>query len=184
MLFFIVNFFTQGFKVVSFGVSPSIQASKPQSHSLRKIALWYPSLPGPELCLNETSFAGGPPSSTAYLPLLWINFGGPGGCRLQHVSGVSVDVAKGLYGLEFHYDDLNHKLIEPNIQKLGRCKNANALKQVHFDIDGAGGELIEMVEVTLKRYPQGSLNSFFKHGRLSTIKVRWPNLLPQYLFIY
>jgi hypothetical protein len=40
---------------VSGKVSPSVLAPKAQGSSLREAALWYPTVPEPELCLNEVS---------------------------------------------------------------------------------------------------------------------------------
>jgi hypothetical protein len=137
---------------------------------LREAALWYPIVPEPELCLNEASFTGGNPSDTGYQPLFWIRFGGPGGSYLKHVTGVSVYCPRGLYSLEFHYDTTHDPA---GAYKLGRCKATDVSKILEFPIDGAGGELIEILEVTLWRCEAENAYSFLKHGKLNSVKVSY-----------
>lgn len=131
-------------------------------------------MPKPELFLNEASFTGEYPSHTGYRPLFWTHFGGPGGGYLENVTGVSIYYSrKGLYSLEFHYDttyDLAGTL------RLGRCASTD-LKIRHFPIDGAGGEIIESVEVTLVRYDTEKAYGFLQHGIPSSVKVRYSSLL-------
>jgi hypothetical protein len=43
-----------------------------QGPSLRATALWYPTVPNPDLCLNDESFTGERPSAAGYQPLSWI----------------------------------------------------------------------------------------------------------------
>lgn len=120
-----------------------------QDLSLREVALWHAKVPKPELCLNEESFTGENPSSTGYQPLLWNHFGGPGGSYLNHVTGVSVDYHSGrLYSLEFHYDTTYDPA---GAYKLGRHKATDVPNILKFPIDGSGGELIETIEVAVKR---------------------------------
>jgi hypothetical protein len=144
-----------------------------QDLSLREVALWYPKVPEPELCLNEESFTGENPSSTGYQPLFWIHFGGPGGSYLDHVTGVSVDCLGGLYSLEFHYDTTYGPA---GAYKLGRCEGTDVSKILEFPIDGTGGELIETIEVALERDKVENAYSFLKHGKLNSIKVSYSYL--------
>ena len=67
------SFLSRGFKLVSISVA---EATKPleklpeaRKSSLRDDALWYPNVPGVDLCLNEASFNGEPPSAPGYRPL-------------------------------------------------------------------------------------------------------------------
>jgi len=145
-----------------------------QDSSFREAALWYPTVPEPELCLNEVSFTGGSPSSTAYRPLFWAHFGGPGGSYLKHVTGVSAYCPGGLYSLEFHYGP---SLGLAGAYKLGRRRITDDSKILEFQIDGVGGELIETVEVTLHRYKTRSAHySFLKYGVLDSVKVSYSYL--------
>lgn len=68
--------------------------------------------------------------------------------------------------MEFHYD-MNPEL---EICKLGRCRGTFDNKN-EFVIDGAGGEVIETVEVDLTRI---DFYNFLKHGKLCAVKVRIP----------
>ncbi|KAI9765323.1 MAG: hypothetical protein M1839_005523 [Geoglossum umbratile] len=161
-----------GYKVVSLGVSgkvsPSVQTPKGQGLSLREAALWYPIVPEPELCLNEASFTGENPSSAGYQPLFWVHFGGPGGSYLKRVTGVSVNCPRGLYSLEFYYDATRGPA---GAYKLGRRKATDTSKVLEFPIDGAGGEFIETLEVTLRRYEAENAYSFLKHGKLNSLRI-------------
>jgi hypothetical protein len=128
-------------------------------------------VPGPGVCLNETSFTGDTLSGTSYLPLSWIHFGGLGGCNLRHITKVSFEVSKSLYGLEFHYDN-NYEPVRPHMCKLGRSKYSRDVKKEEFVIDGAGGEVIETVKVIFERYKQGNAYSFLNHVLLNAVEVR------------
>ena len=101
-------------------------------------------MPGPELFLNEESFIGENLLNTRYEPLFWIHFGGPSGCNLNYVTGVSVDYLRRLYGLEFHYSTTCGLA---GASRLGRSKVTDVSEMWEFSIDGAGGELIETIEV-------------------------------------
>lgn len=151
-----------------------------QNSSLREAALWYPTVPELGLCLNEASFTGENPSSTGYQPLFWIHFGGPSGSYLEHITGVSVFRPRGLYSLEFHY--------EPNcgpagVYKLGRRKAEDVSHIQEFVIDGAGGEFIESIEVSLQRSERERAYSFCKHGILKSVKVSYSFSLEKYVVL-
>lgn len=118
------------------------------------------------MCLNDESFTGENPSSVGYQPLFWIHFGGPGGYYLNRVTGVSVYCLWGLHILEFHY---NTTYGPAGANKLGRSKTTDVSKILKFPMDGAGGELIETVEVTLVRYQAENAYSFVEHGKLNSI---------------
>ncbi|KAI9863546.1 MAG: hypothetical protein M1813_003569 [Trichoglossum hirsutum] len=139
-----------GYKVVSLRVSrkasPFAQAPKAQGLSLREAALWYSMVLKLELCLNDASFTGENPSDTRYQPLFWTHFGSPGSSYLKHMTGVSIYCPRRLYSIEFHYDTTHDPA---RAYKLGRRKAADASEILEFPIDGAGGELIEILEVTL-----------------------------------
>lgn len=133
-------------------------------------------MPSSKLFLNEASFTGEDSSSTGYRPLFWIHFGGPGGSYLENVTGISIYYSlKGLYSLEFHYDatyDLAGAF------RLGRCASSD-LKIRHFPIDGAGGEIIESVKITLVRYNTGNAYKFLKPGILNSVKVSCSSLFKE-----
>ena len=137
--------------------------------SLREVALWYPKVPEPDLCLNEESFTGENPLSTGYRPLFWTHFGGPGGTYLDHVTGMSVKYLGGLYSLEFHYDTTSRPA---GTDRLGRFKEDGYSRSLEFSIDGPGGELIELVEFSLQRWDANKPYGFLNHGILEFIKVR------------
>jgi hypothetical protein len=127
-------------------------------------------VPKSDLFLNEPSFTGEDPSSTGYQPLFWIHFGGPGGSYLENVTGISIYSAKGLYSLEFHYD-ATHDL--SGVFILGRCASIDVLEVHHLPTDGARGEIIESIEVTLLCYDAEHAYNFLKHGKLNAVKVSY-----------
>jgi hypothetical protein len=45
------------------------------------------------------------------------------------------------------------------------------LKILKFSTDGAGGEFIETIKVTLQRYKEEIANGFLKHGTLNSINI-------------
>jgi hypothetical protein len=123
------------------------------------------------LFLNEPSFTGEDPSRTEYRPLIWIHFGGAGGSYLENVTGISIDSVKGsLYSLDFHYD-ATHDVA--GAFRLGRRLGAGFRKIQHFPINGVSGEIIESVEVTLRRDDAVNAYNFLKHGNLNSIKVSY-----------
>jgi hypothetical protein len=127
-------------------------------------------VPDSELFLSEPSFIGEDPSSTGYQPLFWIHFGGPVGSYLENVTGISIYSLKGLYSLEFHYG-ATHDLA--GAFRLGRCAGTDVWKIRHFPINGASGEIIESVEVTLLRCHTENAYNFLKHGKLNSFKVSY-----------
>ncbi|CAG8951381.1 hypothetical protein HYFRA_00007293 [Hymenoscyphus fraxineus] len=155
-----------GFKIVSFGISPSAQTTEGEAPSLHKTALWYPTIPPPILSLNEPSYTAGINLSAEYNPLFWTHFGGPGGCKLKHLTSVSFDVAQGFFGLKFHYGaGPGHETC-----KLGRYVHSDSSEEEHFLIDGPGGEVIESVEVILEHL-QVNIFDFLRDGKLNAVKL-------------
>ncbi|CAG8980462.1 hypothetical protein HYALB_00012054 [Hymenoscyphus albidus] len=121
-------------------------------------------IPPPILCLNEPSYTAGPKLSAEYNPLFWIHFGGPGGCKLKHLTSVSFDIAQGFFGLEFHYGaGPGHETC-----KLGRYVHSDSSEEEHFLIDGPGGEVIESVEVILEHL---NIFDFLRDGILKAVKL-------------
>lgn len=108
-------------------------------------------------------------SRPGYRPFFWIHFGGYGGCNLRHITGLSVEFIDGLCGLEFHYDT-DHREEELHRHKLGRyTENYRTHGKKDFKINGAGGEIIEAVEIDLQLYSQAQTN--YMPGKLNNIKV-------------
>lgn len=150
-------------------VSLCVVPREEQSLPLREVALWYPRVPEPELCLNEASFTGENPCITGYQPLFWIHFGGPSGNFLKHITGISVHSICRLDSVEFHYDAIHDGAGE---FKLGRHAPPDNSHVRRFAIDGAGGEIIETVQVALQRSDDENAYGFMKHGELMSIKVK------------
>ncbi|KAH0544334.1 hypothetical protein FGG08_001475 [Glutinoglossum americanum] len=161
-----------GYKMVSLAIAELDLSHVPrplaQGPSLRATALWYPTVPGPDLCLNDESFTGESPSAAGYQPLFWTRFGGPGGIYLRSLTEVCVDRLGGLCGIEFHY---NTEDIPTETRKLGRRNFTDFSRVTRFPIDGPGGEIIQTINVSIKRVAGERVFSFYKHGKLSSFKV-------------
>ena len=136
--------------------------------TIRQAALWYPTVPPEELCLNEASFTGQNPLCTEYRPLIWIRFGGQRGSCLSHVVGLSVQYYWHLHSVEFIYEGLHS---EGPPSKLGRCDPKELLPSPTFAINGAAGERVESIEVGIEQHQHPRAYDFLKHGLLKAIKV-------------
>lgn len=135
------------------------------------MAIWYPAIPSPNLCLNEIHFPQRHFYSTGYHPLFWTLFGGPGGEYLQNLTRMTATLASYLHGLEFHYNSDN---VPVSCRKLGRHaydKHPGYSKLISFAIDGPGGEVIEAVEVYLEYLTDDGADEFCKYGALESFKV-------------
>ncbi|EGD99690.1 hypothetical protein TESG_07031 [Trichophyton tonsurans CBS 112818] len=142
-----------GYKIIS------IAAASP--HSIP------PKMPLPELCLNDQSFTGQDPLTAGYQPLAWINFGGPKGVYLKHITGVCVTGPGNICTIEFEYDiDL-----PVEIRKLGRRKVTNFSIMNRFKIDGPGGEYITNIDASIIRVEGKKVYPFYRWGKLFSFKI-------------
>ena len=144
--------------------------SEPQELSLQHAALWYPTIPDTDLCLNEASFIGEALSAPGYRPLSWILFGGPKGIYLQHLTQVTVSRLGNLDSIYFHYD--TDEIVGQ--KKLGRRRVTESSEFMRFPIDGRGGEIITTLATSVERIDREGVYSFYKHGKLSSFKVSAP----------
>ncbi|KAL9103785.1 MAG: hypothetical protein Q9163_001194 [Psora crenata] len=153
-----------GYKIISLAVAePNLPCvSEPGAHVpyLRTTALWYPTVPSPDVCLNDESFTGECPSTAGYQPLFWTLFGGPGGIYLRFLTEVSVTRLGDLCEIEFHYDTED---ITMTRRTLGRRNITEFSRTTRFYIDGPGGELIQSVDVSIKRAAGERVYRFYKH---------------------
>ncbi|KAK3178681.1 hypothetical protein OEA41_000818 [Lepraria neglecta] len=163
-----------GYKLVTLAVAeptrPLDQISEPQEPSLQHAALWYPTIPDTDLCLNEASFIGEALSAPGYRPLSWILFGGPKGIYLQHLTQVTVSRLGDLDSIYFHYD--TDGIVGQ--KKLGRRRVTEFSEFMRFPIDGKGGEIITTLATSVERIDREGVYSFYKHGKLSSFKVSAP----------
>lgn len=90
-----------------------------------------------------------------YQPIFWTQFGGPGGCRLRHLTGIGVLLHRydGIAQVEFYFDD--GPGFEGTQLVLGRCRPADGANLMRFAINGPAGERIREVDV-LHRVPKAS----------------------------
>ena len=139
-----------------------------QVPSLRATALWYPTVPSPDICLNDESFIGERLPAAGYQPLFWVLFGGPSGNYLRSLTEVCVTRLGDLCSIEFHY---NTEDIPLGTRKLGRRNFTEFSHVTRFSIDGPGGELIQTVGVSIEKETGESAYDFYKHGKLSSFKV-------------
>jgi hypothetical protein len=163
----------QGYKIVSLATAGSstsrISQLVAQDSSLRAIALWYPTVPSSDLCLNDESFTGESPLTSGYRPLIWIQFGGPNGTYLRSLTEISATLSEGaIHSIDFSYET---EEVPKEVGKLGRWSTGDFSEIVRFSIDGRGGELIDTVEVSIIRREGDDKYGFFRHGRLSSLKV-------------
>ncbi|KAI9781319.1 MAG: hypothetical protein M1839_006112 [Geoglossum umbratile] len=169
-----------GYKIVSLAIAMPNLSHVPwpvsQGPSLRATALWYPTVPSPDLCLNDESFTGQSPLSAGYQPLSWIRFGGPNGIYLRSLTEICVTRLGSLCSIEFHY---NTEDIPMEARKLGRRNFTNFSRVERFPINGPGGELIQTIDVSIERAFGQSVYSFFKHGKLDSFKAS--NVISKYL---
>ena len=111
---------------------------------LRDLAVWYPTIPPRNLCLNEESFLPRDFYIVGYKPLFWCHFGGPGGKYLQYLTGISAVSNLGILRIYFSFDTdvpLEHR-------SFGRMKvNEEYEETTDFSIDGPGGERIETIKM-------------------------------------
>jgi hypothetical protein len=116
--------------------------------SLRNTALWYPSVPGPNIRLNEASFTNPRSYTEGFEPLAWVRFGGPSGDYLNHLTRINFGrLQNRLNFIAFHYDIAIDGEEEKRYQ-LGRGLVTSAQD---FLIDGPYGERITGVEVGMAR---------------------------------
>lgn len=85
---------------------------------MRATALWYPTVPSADLCLNDESFTGESPLTAGYRPLIWIQFGGPNGTYLQSLTEISATLSGGsIRSINFYYET---EEVPKEVVKLGR----------------------------------------------------------------
>ncbi|KAK4150722.1 hypothetical protein C8A00DRAFT_45939 [Chaetomidium leptoderma] len=122
--------------------------SPPSRHcgGLRDLAVWYPTIPPQNLCLNETSFLPRDFYTVGYKPLFWCHFGGPGGKYLRHLTAISAVSCLGILRIYFSFD------IEVpwEYRSFGRLKLEEEYEDsTDFSIDGPGGERIETIKMPM-----------------------------------
>ena len=140
----------KGFKIVGLAIDvqrhetvPALEASK-----LLRQAAWYPHVPSEQICLN-TSWLWCPQFlNTSFRPLIWLDFGGPGGKYLSYITGLSVQYRHGLHSIEFHYKQTPCTRAS---KKLGRCDTSEVAPSTLFKIDGGSGERITAVDIVVQK---------------------------------
>ena len=132
-------FLLQGYKLVTISVAEATRLEKmseAQKSSLRDAALWYLSVPNVDLCLNEASFTGEPPSAFRYRPLL----------ESRKVYGSGTWLSLRPLQCEVIRDWLTGAEV-----KLGRVHLISNPKPLRFHVDGRGGEIIRALTTTSER---------------------------------
>ncbi|KAJ5096886.1 hypothetical protein N7456_007607 [Penicillium angulare] len=110
------------------------------SSSIRTKALWYPSVPGAEVCLNEGSFMEAIPLTMEYLPIHWVRFGGSQGSCFRRLIDVSMDTLIYSARIEFLYEE--DGLCKRNSSRFGEFVDPDYIDMVSNPIHGPGGEEI------------------------------------------
>ncbi|WEW59724.1 Protein gts1 [Emydomyces testavorans] len=155
-----------GYKLVS--IAAAGPRPMPCDRSLRATALWYPTVPNPELYLNDESFTGESPLTAGYQPLIWIHFGGPKGVYLESIKEICVTRLGSLCCIEFGYDTED---IPTGLRKLGRRKVTDFSRVTRFQIDGPAGEFINTISVSIERLDEEDVYRSYRHGKLSSFKI-------------
>lgn len=135
---------------------------------LRDSGVWYPTVPLPNLCLNEESFLPLKFHTTGYSPLFWCHFGGPGGEYLPHLTGISAASCVGVLRICFSFD----KEVPAEHRFFGRLKDDEYERATDFSIDGPGGERIETIK--MRHYyanPKEALPWMIREGVMVRCKV-------------
>lgn len=163
----------QGYKMISLALRPrSPPPSRNRDGGLRDSAMWYPTIPPPNLSLNEESFLPRDYYKVEYRPLFWCHFGGPGGKCLRHLTGISAVSSTGILRIYFSFD-----VEVPREQRsFGRFKLSEEFEayqeSFEFDIDGPGGERIETI--TMRHHypnPEGLRPGADQEGDMIRCKV-------------
>lgn len=150
--------------MVTLGVRCASEADM-QRCDPRRAGLWCPSIPEPELVLeNESSVR-----VTYQEPLHHIMFGGPGGRWLGSLKGVSVYEDTG--SLEFRYHDKTIPRMTAGLWPPGIANN-----HFYVEIDGPGGERIVSFIRHSASIPRCT-NAYFwdNPGRQYWFEVRCPS---------
>ncbi|KAI3534381.1 F-box domain-containing protein [Colletotrichum filicis] len=167
-----INYLDIGFdgcKIVSLAIFPhssSIARLAQDDNRLRNMGMWYPEVPGPDLCLNETSFAPREHYLDGFKPLFWTSFGGPGGAHLRTLNNIRVVLGRaGIYRMDFTYN-------VPELDRTFGCQMPGDLtKEIIFEIDGAGGELINAVEILQENVdPEDAYTWMVEEGFIAAFK--------------
>ncbi|KAL0783437.1 hypothetical protein CaCOL14_001343 [Colletotrichum acutatum] len=159
-----------GCKIVSLALSPqssSIVRLAQDENRLRNMGMWYPEIPGPDLCLNEVSFAPREHYLDGFKPLFWTSFGGPGGAHLRRLNNFRVVLSPaGIRRIDFTYDTLE-------LNRAFGCQMPGDLtKEIDFAIDGAGGELISAVDIFQENVnPEDAYTWMVEEGFIAAFKV-------------
>ena len=146
---------SQGYRIFGLSVGENLPPTA-QPQSLRDSAIWFPTVPPPDLYLNEDSFhqkepATGGAGSMIYPPLCWVSFGGPGGTHLRSLTGLTARFHRGCRSIQFHYGPPAANDANPSKSRcLGWVSSYSEYGHFsHFPIDGVGGEIIETVDLEL-----------------------------------
>ena len=152
--------------------------SPPSRHydGLRHSAVWYPTVPPQNLCLNEESFISRDICSIGFKPLFWSHFGGPGGKYLRHLTGISAVSCLGILRIHFAFDievPWEHR-------SFGRLKLEEEYENsTDFSIDGPGGERIVSIKMRyLHPSPEENEPEVVKEASMIRCKVSSSPPLP------
>lgn len=141
----------------------------PERDGLRGSAFWYPRVPETGLYLNECRFTIREHAMARYEPICWTMFGEPAGMYLRFLTGISVTADENCPRLiEFHY---NSDDVPLECRRVGRCIPPDYAKTMHFEIDGAGGEVMDSLTVYVRPYLSDNVMWYYGPGALRSFKV-------------
>lgn len=155
-----------------------------EGDTLRNSALWFPDVPPDELDLNQNHISSElSPDPRLYQPLIWIQFGGRDGQKLQNLIKIEVlfdDIWP--FQILFHYES-EDKRPAPPVQLgylpcwLHPSHASTWSHRTEFAIDGPGGEMITDIDLLYNpspgcKQPKNGGRSF-KDMTFNTIQVRY-----------
>ncbi|PGH28084.1 hypothetical protein AJ80_00341 [Polytolypa hystricis UAMH7299] len=178
------------FKMVTLAVPSTATDPEASPHlPLRATAIWYPTIPSPNLYLHETTFVGQDVPLSEFRPLIPVMFGGPRGAYLEYLTRIVVTVANSvIVGIDFEYD--NEAGGAP-IERMRACKStvsADESVKMTFSIDGPGGEVLTNMQVKGDYWMNTAQPDARRHGAITSLEVATnkkrsftfqPSLIPQ-----
>ena len=142
--------------MVSFAIvqQDSLQSLRPQipSFNLRTTAMWYPTVPSNDWCLNENFFTGENPLSSGYQPIFWVRFGGPNGSHAD----LQKAIAWAMYSLKKYFTAYADKaswnnLVVITLSEFGRTTIMNSDAGTDHAAQGFATYILYDVRVRVRR---------------------------------
>ena len=141
----------------------------PNELSLRETALWYPDVPPTNLELNEKDFPSRAASLSDFLPAFYVRFDGSDRKVRDNLVKVTATFnGSRLDNIDFYFEAEGGAVRH---EQLGRGYQPFAVSTHSFDIDGARGERIEWIDLSLRPHGGPSTPLYLQNGELRGFQV-------------